>query len=95
MTADRTPCCVPYCRRSTKHSYSEWICSVHWPAVPKRLKRRLSLFKRRYRQRYGNTAWHLYPAGSDNRIGAVRVDRLIRKVWAACKKAAIESAAGI
>lgn len=51
---ERTTCCVPFCRRSTKERYSEWICSVHWPMVPKRTRERRSKAKRllkRARQR--------------------------------------------
>lgn len=41
MTAgDRTPCLVPFCRRTSKRQGQddEWICSKHWQAVPRRIK---------------------------------------------------------
>jgi len=36
----RLPCCVPFCRRTTKAGrFSEWICGKHWPLVPPELRR--------------------------------------------------------
>jgi hypothetical protein len=90
----RSPCCVPGCRRTTKGSH-EWVCGNHWPAVPKAWRRRLALIRRRYRKQFGDNAWHVYPAGSPDRLAAVRLYRLWDKMWDRCKRAAIERALGI
>lgn len=94
---DRTPCLVPFCRRTTKLRYKgeEWICSVHWPQVPTRLRRRKYWLFRRYRRLFGSNHYFAYPPGSPNRLAAVRLDRLCLQAWNACKKAAIERATGI
>lgn len=92
---DRVPCCVPGCRRSTKLVTREWICGKHWVAVPKSWRRRLSLIVRRYHKRFGDNGWHVYPAGSPDRLEAVRLTRLWRLMWERCKRAAIERAMGI
>lgn len=54
-TYPRVNCIAPDCRRGTTrlrpHSNGmevEWICAVHWRAVPKAWRQRLSLFRRRY-----------------------------------------------
>jgi hypothetical protein len=38
---DRLPCCVPFCRRTTRDDgrFSEWICGAHWRLVDKELRR--------------------------------------------------------
>lgn len=93
----RLSCCVPFCRR-TRHNhegFSEWICGDHWRLVPPLLRKRKAKMFRLYRRRYGNNSFWAYPGGSPNRLGAVKLDRLCDKVWKACKKAAIERAAGI
>lgn len=42
MKPGRVQCCVPHCRRTVAAerigSHTEWICSNHWPLVPKRLR---------------------------------------------------------
>lgn len=90
----RSPCLVPFCRRTTKGDH-EWICDKHWPAVPKSWRRHLSLIVRRYRKRFGDNAYWAYPAGSPDRLEAVRLSRLWRKMWERCKRRAIEAAAGV
>lgn len=93
---DRLACCVPFCRRTRrKETYNEWICAKHWAAVPVTLRKRKALMYRRYRKQFGNTPYWKYPAGSPDRIEAVRLDRLCRVTWERCKVAAIEKAAGI
>lgn len=95
--AERLSCCVPFCRR-TRHNregYREWICAVHWPMVPTRLKRRRQKVDRLYRRRFGNNAFWTYKAGSPERLECVKLDRICAKAWEACKRAAVETAAGI
>jgi hypothetical protein len=59
------------------------------------LRRRKSRLFRRYRHLYGdNGFWH-FPPGSPKRLAAIKLDRLCRKAWERCKRAAIERAAGI
>jgi hypothetical protein len=92
---DRLSCSVPFCRRTIKDDGGEWICQRHWMAVSPTMRRRKYLFFRRYKKRFGRNGYWLYPAGSPDRLEAVRLDRLCRKAWEACKRAAIERAAGI
>lgn len=96
--SDRLSCCVPFCKR-TRHNRegysSEWICGPHWRAIRPALRRRKSFIFRRYKRRFGRNGYWAYPAGSPDRLEAVRLDRLCDKVWDSCKKAAIERAAGI
>jgi len=96
---DRIPCCVPYCRRTASRAKfphcSEIICGKHWRLAPAAWRRRRSRLARRYRRRFGdNPPWH-YPAGSPDRIDAVRLRRLDNQLWERCKKAAIEAATGL
>jgi len=94
MADERVPCCVPFCRRTIK-GRGEWICGNHWPAVSTVLRRRKARLFRRYRYLYGdNGFWH-FPPGSPKRLAAIKLDRLCRKAWERCKRAAIERAAGI
>ena len=50
--ADRLPCCVPFCRRTTKDNrgFNEWLCSKHYGLVDQKLKalRRRALRRGRY-----------------------------------------------
>lgn len=93
---DRLSCCVPFCKRTRKADGStEWLCGNHWPLVPAKLRRLKSLAERRYKRRYANRSFWTFPAGSPDRLGAVRLDRLCNRLWERCKKAAIERAAGI
>ena len=96
----RICCCIPFCRRTRKpwegmNETSEWICGKHWPLVSKTLRRRDSLFLRRYKKRFGTNSFWCYPAGSPDRIEAARLARLCEMSWERCKKQAIERAAGI
>jgi len=54
----------------------------------------LRLF-RLYRQRFGKNHFSKYPAGSPERIEAVKLDGLCGNAWDACKRQAIERAMGI
>lgn len=94
---DRTPCCVPHCRRTKTLTQggTEWICGRHWPLVPKYMRRRDSMLLRRYIKRFGKTAFWEFPAGSKKRIEAARLARLLDKSWAIIRKQAIERAMGI
>lgn len=83
--SDRTPCVVPFCTRTTAtirlhaRGHDEWICRVHWQAVPTSLKRRKFRFERMLR------------AGRE----PDRVRRLLSETWLRCKRAAIERGGGI
>lgn len=94
---DRLSCCVPFCKR-TRHNregFTDWICSVHWPAVSKTLKKRRSKLDRRYRLLFGSNPFWAYKGGSPERIEAVKLARICGKAWDACKRQAIERAVGI
>lgn len=63
MSPDRLTCIVAACRRSIGRSripehHDEWICPIHWRAVPKVLKRIKARHDRQFR-RFG-----FYPAES-------------------------------
>ncbi len=94
---DRISCCVPFCRRTYRNDegYAEHLCGNHWRLADKYLRRRRGKLEHRYRRKFGNTAFWEYPAGSPERLEAVKLDRICGKAWEACKKQAIERAAGI
>ncbi|WP_226576432.1 hypothetical protein [Acuticoccus sediminis] len=98
---DRTPCAVPFCRRSRgirkgeTRPAEEWICGDHWTLVSKHLRRRFAKFSRLYRRRFGDVAFWTFPAGSPKRIEAVKITRLWRESWERCKRQAVERAMGI
>lgn len=80
----RTPCCVPFCRRTTAtdklaaRGHDEWLCSEHWGAVPSGLRRLKATIARRMRR-------------SPTEARA----RALVRLWSRCMRAAIESAGGI
>jgi hypothetical protein len=77
---------VPFCRRTTRERYHEWICGRHWPTVDRRFRRRLSRLRRiaiRARDR-------LHDRATFDRALA-----LFDVTWERCKRQAIERAAGI
>lgn len=94
---DRLPCLVPFCRRTTKLKYEgeEWLCSTHWLSLPVALRRRKTKWCRRYTKRFGRNAYWCYPAGSENRIAALRLAKVCDRIWERCKQRAIERATGI
>lgn len=97
---DRTPCSVPYCRRTcrTRWAGMEWICDRHWRTVDRATRQRLARAKRELK------TFHLRRArlrDSDparfDRLALVR-ERLRRRLdccWDECRREAIEAAAGI
>lgn len=97
FVSDRISCLCPGCRRTyhNREGYNEWICGNHWRLVSPTARRRYSKLRSRYKRRFGtNGFWH-YPAGSPNRIEAVRLDRLCGKAWEKVKIQAIERSVGI
>lgn len=86
---DRIACIVPFCPRTRGDRKGdpltpnmEWLCQVHWPLVPKRLKRRRSKLRRLARRTSDTTR-------------LARIKRADIAAWKACKAAAIERSAGI
>ncbi len=96
---ETTKCCVPYCGRSTKERYSEWICSVHWPMIPKRTRQRRSQAKRllkRARQRLERQYQRQGCQFTSAQWGRVEAaQRLVVALWERCKREAIEAAGGL
>lgn len=88
MSADRIPCCVPFCRRTVARlrfpDAQEIICGKHYRLASGTLRRRLTKVRkltRRVRSDNGGKlrqAWHL-----DNAL------------WLRIKKQAIELAVGL
>lgn len=55
MSADRLECLVPGCQRSRARKdlpahHTDWICSIHWRAVPPKLRRLKARYERFYRK---------------------------------------------
>lgn len=99
MKPGRHACLVPHCRRTIAEEkldgFPDWICGVHWPLVPKRLKKRSTFLVRRYRKKFGNNHYSAYPGGSEKRLEALRLHRIWWKNWQIIKRTAIERAVGI
>lgn len=96
---ERTACLVPFCRRTTKVRFPEWVCSVHWPMVSKRLRRRYTMAKRlarrsnqRFLRQYAAQG-HAYSEADYRRVMAAF--DLRNRIWDRCKAEAIQRAAGI
>jgi len=71
------------------------VCGEHWKTVPPHFKRRKYKLFRKYKRLFGTNGFWCYPAGSEKRMYAVRLDRLCEKAWKKCKSSAIERATGI
>lgn len=86
---DRLSCCAPFCRRTRGDRKGdpltpgmEWLCAEHWRLVPIRIKRRRAKLRRMLRR-----------ATDPHRRGRIiYADGIL---WNACKREAIERAAGI
>lgn len=52
MADERTPCCIPGCRRTIGEPHYEWICSKHWSLLTKN-ERRVWHRHKRQAKRYG------------------------------------------
>lgn len=80
----RTPCCVPFCRRTkateqlAARGHDEWICADHWRAVPAGLRHLKAAISRRMRRSPTHARAHA-----------------LARVWGQCKRAAIEAAGGL
>lgn len=87
----RIQCCVPHCRRTTKHVAvpvviegieldfgEEWICQKHWSPVPAHLRREHSLSKRKVL-----------------RLRDLASEIASAEVWRRCKAKATEIAFGL
>lgn len=57
MTSGRTPCLVPFCRRTASAAFmaghSEFLCCRHYPLVDKRIRR----LRTRVRLKAGRVGW--------------------------------------
>jgi hypothetical protein len=100
---ERIACCVPFCRRTIGKAKlgrdDEWICSKHWPAVPRALKRRHRKAKQivqraqdRFNAQYEEQDFS-FKESQFQRVQAAW--SLAAAIWSRCKAAAIEAAAGI
>lgn len=85
----RIACVVPFCRHTRGDRKgapltrtTEWLCEDHWKLVPIRLKRRRAKLRRMEKR-------------TSDPARLERIDRVDRRAWEACKKNAIEGAAGI
>jgi len=95
----RIPCCVPYCRRSTKEGLSDWVCGKHWAGVSRAMKAKYTAEKRQARKIIARKPlyreWWKYPSGSSDRLAAVAMWRRLDAIWDQCRAEAIERAMGI
>ena len=96
---ERLACCVPFCGRTTKADFSEWVCAEHWRMVPRALRAEYGGIKRKARKILARKPlyreWWKLPAGSSERFAALGLFHRLDRVWARCKAAAIEGAAGL
>lgn len=46
--AERTPCCIPGCRRTCGETFIEWVCHRHWGTVPRKDRALYNKARRRY-----------------------------------------------
>jgi hypothetical protein len=59
MTAARLPCCVPFCRRTTRNDrgWAEWLCPRHWRLVDAEIKALRRRVRRKGRHRLDDMLW--------------------------------------
>lgn len=55
---NREPCCIVGCKRTTKHTYSEWICGKHWKLVPRHYRLVWRRLGRRWRSTGTKGSWY-------------------------------------
>ena len=89
----RLRCCVPFCgrTRAPQDRFAEWVCPQHWTAVDKRLRRLHAGCKRAGNKAFWRKGWADVVA--DPRLARMAAREI--RVWARCKRQAIERAAGI
>lgn len=87
--SERISCCIPFCKRTRGDRKGdpitegmEWMCGDHWQFVPARLKRRRAKV-RRIEKRHPDPCI------------LFRSEEVDARIWAVCKAAATERAAGI
>lgn len=91
--ADRLPCCVPYCGRTTRSGkFSEWVCGNHWRAVGATTKARHHVARREVRK--AGTRW-VHEEGSSEWKRVVAVWDEADLAWQAARAEAIEAGMGI
>lgn len=96
MTADRTPCCVPFCRRTApRDDFSEIMCGKHWRLAPSARRRVYTRIVRAYRRKFGTNGFWAYPPGSPQRLECVALTRRADVVWAVIKRMVVERAGGL
>lgn len=91
---DRIPCCVPFCKRTTKRDIddSEMICRVHGMNVSKKTR----LFMLRMRRKSERTMQREPDEYTEQEQRYVlRLERIARKAWLLFKFEAIEAAGGL
>lgn len=93
----RCSCLVPGCNHTKRFERPdiEWVCADHWRLVPPWLRRRKSRLFARYRRLFGDEPFWKFPPGSERRLAAVRMNRLLEAVWRICRRAAIERSMGL
>jgi hypothetical protein len=110
MTA-RVPCCVPFCRRTTRRDdeTTEWLCGKHYQTVPKAWRRVRTRAKRRHRLAIEAGVLRLPgPNETGFRVNGlwrtyddaayaelVSASRANWRTWRRCKRHAIERATGL
>lgn len=90
---NRVPCCVPGCRRTLKRRWvhQEWVCQIHYAAVPSALK----LKRRAVVHRLKRRGELVVLASGQRLITTTRAYRLDQKLWHRVKRIAIEKASGL
>jgi len=74
-----TRCCVPFCRRTTRREFDEWVCGRHWRLVDERVR----ALRGRVKRKANRIGWTPALIALDMRL------------WTRAKAQAIERAAGL
>lgn len=82
----RKPCCVPFCRRTTKRTdCTEWVCGKHWRSVDAGRRRSYAALNRSYRRAIARGDWP--------EVRRINGEGYI--MWGELKAEAIEAAVGL
>jgi hypothetical protein len=98
MSADRIPCCVPFCRRTAPRTgkfdrCTKIICGKHWRLA--RRSRRLTYGRLLLEiDRDTRPFWHM-THGSAQRLRRIKVEKVAAALWRRLEAETIERAMGI
>lgn len=91
----RIPCCVPFCRRTSKDDGidgQEVICGKHYRAANKTLRRRYAKLRRRVEAAMDRSP---ESCSAQERTNTIQAYCRLEVMWGEIKRQAIEAAVGI